>query len=166
MAFDQNKIDYIVKTFLQEVIEETISNIEKSGQTASGQTAESIQEVKVSNNEWILIGRKFIESLESGRGASGSGSNGGETLQERIYDWLPYANKYGITYDDDGQRVSLSWAIAKKIHNEGTLLHREGRSTGVLNDVFNSIFFSKFVNTLLIYYGGVITERLKNGFST
>lgn len=167
MTFDQSKIDRMVTDFLELKIQEIISNIDSTGQTASGDTARSIEVVKVGSNEWLLVGRAFIDSLERGRGPTGSGSGSGQsTLQEKIYDWLPFADKYGITYDDDGERVSLSWAISKKIHKEGTKLYKEGKATGVLENVLNSKNFAIFVNTMLSYYGGVIMQRLRDGISS
>lgn len=165
-TFDQSKVDQISANFLDDTIKEIIKGIIDSGQNASGDTINSLGLQRVSNNEWILFGRKFIDALEQGRGPSKGGNSGGQTLKERIYDWLPYADKYGITYTSDGERKGLAYVIARKIHEKGTNLHIQKKNTNILTTALSSEKFSKFVNQLLIYYGGVITKRLKNGLDS
>lgn len=98
-------------------------NIIHNGQEATGKTIESLDVKMDGAYHGTLVGRKFFSALETGRGQTMTLTPSTPTLQERIYEWLLAK---GITADDGKSDLSLSWAIAKKIHKQGTKLFRDG----------------------------------------
>ena len=123
----------IAEQFLDSVRSDIIANHIRLGQKATGSTIESL---KITANPLggSLVGAQHIFALDRGRGPTrGGGSGGGQTLQQRIFDWLSFS-KYGLTYADTKERTSLSWAIATIIHKRGTHIFRQGGS-GLLADI-------------------------------
>lgn len=106
-------------------------NIVKNGQYATGKTVQSIMTEMDGAYHGRLVGRKFFSALETGRARTKVTTPSNPTLQERILEWLIAK---GITPTDGKSELSLSWAIARKIHKQGTKLFREGGRTDVYSN--------------------------------
>lgn len=81
--------------------------------------------------------RKFnyIWTLETGRKPTQTKQAGSPTLRETIREWIDVK---GITPDDPKtSKDSLAFLIARKIHREGTKLHRQGGNSGIISAVTN-----------------------------
>lgn len=116
----------IAEQFLGSVKSEIVMRHLRLGQKATGQTIESLR-VRATDVGGVLVGAAHIFALDRGRGPTRGGSGSGKSLQQRIYDWLGFS-KYGLSYTDDKERISLSWAISKVIHKRGTQIFRQGGS--------------------------------------
>lgn len=168
-----SELTEILEQYLKEKVDELKRNVPK----ASGKTSDAIRyEIKQIGDEpfnrieGTIYAPKYIFALEHGRKPTSSGSNTtGKTLRESILDWIrykgftfPMISNTGNTIKND---VQLSWAIAIKIHKEGTELYRRGGKSGVITNVFtnedNRAFISAFnqkatrifFNELLKYHG-------------
>jgi hypothetical protein len=103
---------------------------EAKGLKASGLSAKLLY-VKSNKNVFDLVDSAgYFEFQEFGR------ADGGQPPFKKIYEWLEY-KKYGLKYDNDEERVSLAWAIAKKIKKKGTHTYMKGRDTGVISEAIN-----------------------------
>ncbi len=124
--------EQIAEQFLESVKSDIVANHIRLGQRASGSTIESLK-VRTNPVGGVLVGAEHIFALDSGRGPTRGGRGEGQTLQQRVFDWLAFS-KYGLTYADNKERTSLSWAIATVIHKRGNQIFRQGGS-GLLTDL-------------------------------
>lgn len=126
----------IAEQFLNGVRNEIITRHVRLGQKASGDTIDRLV-VTTTAVGGVLTGPGHITALDTGRGPTRRGGGaGGQTLQERILDWLNFA-KYGISFADNKEKVSISWAIATKIHKEGNEIFKQGGS-GLLTNLITA----------------------------
>jgi len=156
----------ILLQFIAKLREELIANQKAKGIYASGASASELRaevnDIEVGTAGQLIDGAGYFQQQEFGRGPSKK-SGGGQTLQERIYDWLEF-KKYSINYKDDAQRKSISYAIATKIHREGTLTHRLGKQTGVLSEVLTADKID-FLKTLIASkYAAQVSSDVFNSF--
>lgn len=135
----------IVERFLNELAEKIKANIPN----ATGKSAESITvEVKKIDDpifgkiEGYIYGANWIWNLEFGRGPTKNSTPSTPTLRESILEWIKAKN----IVSGDKEQLSLSYAISKKIHNEGTKLYRSGQQSGIISDVINDDVLSNFIN--------------------
>ena len=126
----------LAEKFLNNIRADIITRHISLGQKASGETISRLRTVSTSLGG-ILFGPQHIFALDRGRGPTRGGGGVGQTLQQRIFDWLAFG-KYGLTFSDNKQRTSLSWAIATKIHKKGTNLFQRGGGSGLLADIVTS----------------------------
>ncbi len=123
----------VLKKLLLKFMENITKDLRGRGQYASGDT-ERLFEVKVSmqGTEIIgeLLGPTYVQSLITGRGPTRSGGGGGQTLQQKLFSWI---QTKGITPDEGGMtQESLSWAMAKHMHERGNKLFQKGGDTQLL----------------------------------
>ena len=123
----------VLKNVLTGFMENIKKDMRGRGQYVSGDT-ERLFEVKVSTRGTHIIGEllgpTYIQSLITGRGPTRSGGGGGQTLQQKLFDWI---KRKGIQPDESGMtQESLSWAIAKHMHEHGNKLFQQGGDTGLL----------------------------------
>lgn len=150
---------------MNEVVARIQSNIKNKRVTkhgvanASGRTAASLH-FEIDDNEIRLYGAKHIFALEYGRKPTTGGGDG--SLRERIRVWLdekgispqPGANGKAISKD------SLAYLIARKIHNEGTELFRQGGNSGILADVINEQTIAGISEALFYEFEAIVTSTL------
>ena len=105
----------ILKSELESLRDRIIQNHIAAGQKASGKTIKSLL-VDVTEEQGELTGRGFFAVLETGRKA-GKVPKG---FQAIILKW---AQDKGIKVD---KPKSFAFLVARKIAQEGTLLHRRG----------------------------------------
>ena len=74
----------------------------------------------------------YIMTLETGRGPTRpNAATGNPTVQESILTWI---KQRGITPTGITQET-LAYLISRKIHQEGTLLFRQGGNSGIISEV-------------------------------
>jgi hypothetical protein len=122
---------------------------------ASGELVNSIR-FEFSPNELKIFGKQYIGALQYGRKPT-TGSATQPTLRERIREWIDVK---GIQPDDDISKDSLAYLIARKIHEEGTLIYQKtgGESSGLLDDVINVDLVEEIRRNIILYY----TQEIKS----
>ena len=126
----------IVIQKLEELKQRIAANIQTSEQGASGRTAESMR-VEATESGATLFGRKAFGTLETGRKGGNVPKNFRGIIQQWIMDKgisispLPYVRQPSKNWQpkytpQERGELSLAGAIAYKIRNEGTKLHRNG----------------------------------------
>jgi len=133
----------LIERFAQKLTSDLSASVEQSGVSASGNLSRSFR-YELTERSLRVYAAKYANAVEVGRKptqASGSGQ-----LRKAIRKWID--DKGIIPKPSPSGRVpskdSLAYAIAKSIHQKGTLLHRGtdfyGRNkpteiiTGVVND--------------------------------
>ncbi|KQC33397.1 hypothetical protein AAU57_08780 [Nonlabens sp. YIK11] len=106
--------DEIIKQEIEVLLDEIKAVYNASGKRASGQFEQGLQ-ATYTPNKAVIMGYPYL----AGRGATKNGHTDGEPyLVESIRDWIV---SKGITPIEATMSVtSLAWAIATKIHKEGT----------------------------------------------
>jgi len=122
---------------------------------ASGRTAASVR-YEVTRTGLFLYGIGYIFALETGRGPSKQAGSGGETLLMRIRKWI---DEKPIT-PTDISKDSLAYLITRKIHQEGTLLHKMGGKSGILSNVINKQRIDKLKAQFLNELNTVVRSTL------
>ena len=139
-------------------IQDNIKNKPVAGRgamNASGKTAASLEYV-ITPTGGALYGAGHIFVLETGRGPTLNRGGGGPSLRERIREWI---DDKGIT-PEGISKDSLAFLIARKIHQEGTTLHRIGGGSGILTDVINDTELQKLYDALFFELETIVTSTL------
>lgn len=128
---------------------------------ASGRTAASLS-YEIDDKSARIYGAGHIFALEFGRGPTTGGGSGTGSLKDRIRVWI---DEKGITPNPgpNGRPVSkdsLAFLIARKIHNEGTILHKQGGNSGILTDVINEQTTGQLSEALFYEFEQIITSIL------
>jgi hypothetical protein len=107
--------------------------------SATSKTANSIE--GISGDTWLkILGREFIEAMETGRGPRKSSTDGG--FKDGMLD---YMKARGIGADlDEKKRENLAKFLVLKINKEGDRLHKSGQT----RDVYSSVL-GKFMEGLI-----------------
>jgi len=113
-------IQDVLDKFGKETVQIIRDNMASTGTNASGQTSQSLRSESTPNSVTVS-GKAFIYVVETGRGPTKKGNQGGPTLQSQILGWLE-TGKVSFT----GTIESASWAMSKFIHEHGTELFRTG----------------------------------------
>ena len=138
----------ILKSELENLRIRIIQNHIAANQKASGKTIKSLL-VEVDENAGELTGRGFMGVLETGRKA-GKVPKG---FRDIILKWV---QAKGINVDNP---KSFAFLVARKIANEGTLLHRTGGRTDIYS---NEI--PKTIENVLKRLGEDQVNEIKNIF--
>jgi len=129
----------------------------------------SANNVSVSNpneNEGTVLGWKYIETLEKGRGPTSAGApKGNPTLREAIEDWIA---RRSITVEGITSK-SLAYIISKKIHEQGNKLYRAVRGGQQPNNIFSGVitderidaFTSSYADVQILYLQSQIVQAFK-----
>jgi hypothetical protein len=117
----------LVEAILKNFAEETIAGIKSRIPNVTGQSAESLGYRIVGTELTIFSSLKFFTVLETGR------KPGKRPPISVIEQWI---KDKPITPDGISTK-SLAFLIAKKIGEEGSLLHREGGKSGVISQSIN-----------------------------
>lgn len=108
--------------YLEGVKGEIIEQMIAKNMVASKRTIQSMQVIP-SNTGAKLVAAEHIIFLEDGRGPTKPGATqGDDSLVDIIKDWI---NVKGLDLNP--------YAVAKKIHKEGTKLYRQGGNSGILS---------------------------------
>lgn len=148
-----SEVSNILNQFMQQLAGELKSNV------GSGEVADSIEVKTTEIKEGVFVGATSyllasvaVPALETGRAPTGKGipgkkftSNG--TLQKMLLAWIERKNiiprpKQGKTKMRQAlTQEQLSWAMAIKIHKEGTKLYADSpvgyKKSGVVSNVIN-----------------------------
>lgn len=116
----------IVNEELSDLAQRIADNIARNGQTASGRTQQSLHVVE-DDDSVTLYGRKAFGTMETGR----KGGRVPRTFQQILYRW---SIDKGISFENERERRSFAYLLARKIQREGTALHRDGGRTDVYSN--------------------------------
>ena len=152
-----NILQMVVEQILTEELEnlksDITSRIEASGQTASGNTAKSL-EVEAKDYSGQLTGASYIGVLETGR-------KPGRVPREFIDILKRWAQAKGISFSDEKQFNLWANAVKWKIIREGTKLYRSGQN----EDIFDSSvkkFEDKLNERIAVFYQSQIANEIFN----
>ena len=116
----REEIDNIITSWCSQVIEDIRQVLIDKNVNATGSLSDSLRP-EIKENEIIIWAKPHAIWTDRGRGAT-KNDNGGELI-EAIKEWVI------------AKRVNLNpYAITKKIHQEGTKLHREGGNREVFDN--------------------------------
>ena len=117
----------LVEAILKNFAEETIAGIKSRIPNVTGQSAESLGYRIVGTELTIFSTMKYFTVLETGR------KPGKRPPISVIEQWI----KDKPIVPDGISTRSLAFLIARKIGEEGSLLHREGGKSGVISQSIN-----------------------------
>lgn len=125
----------IVRQELQDLAQRIADNIARNGQTASGRTARSL-EVREGSDEVVLLGRKAFHTMETGTPPLGDKIKL-KSFASILYRW---SQDKGISFDNDRERWSFAFQVAKKIKAVGSKLFVDkGRADVYSNEIPKTI---------------------------
>ncbi len=159
----QNSNDVLISFGERLVVEikSALQNKNLTGHGASVATGNLLSSIRyeVKENELLILGNSYIEYLEYGRRKTVNGNDGGRTVKERIREWIDVK---GITPDDGISKDSLAFLIARKIHEEGTLIYRknQGESSGLLADAINDELINDMEEALLYAFSTAVKSEI------
>jgi len=113
-------IKEVLTAFDKRIKAEIVSGLDAKGITASGATARSLRG-QIQKERYTLFGREFFLSVDFGRGPYRGGPP--SEMWATLYEWVGY-KKYGITYGNDKERKSITWAIYNKMQRDGSFKFR------------------------------------------
>lgn len=125
----------LVTAILTGFAERTIEGIRSKIPNVKGTMSQSLGYRIDEDGLTIYSTEKYFTVLETGRAPTSPGAaRGNPTLRERIREWIDNA---GINPRGNISRDSLAFLITRKIHEEGSLLYRQGGNSGVISDFIN-----------------------------
>lgn len=146
MTYDPREAEFIVKSELEWLKQRIAFNIVAQGANATGKTIESMK-VTTTPQGGTLTGRAYFGTLETGR----RGGKIPRNFASIIYDWMQAKGVHA----EDGNDISMSWAIAKTIQKKGTLLYRQGG-----RDTIYSKEITKTIENVMKRLNGLISTNI------
>jgi hypothetical protein len=132
----------LIYEFLDSIKDDIIREQEAQGRVASGNSINGYI-VVASSTVGTLYGASYVGTLETGRKPGKIPKN----LRFTIWDWI---NDKGLfARETEKKKKSIAYLIARKIANEGTLLHRQGGNSGVISDAITEERLKEFSDKLL-----------------
>jgi hypothetical protein len=134
--------EQVLQTFGQKIVEQVRQAIQSKDLTgygpsvASGNLINSIRYEIEGGDTLKIYAAQYIGALQFGRKPTENNTASNPTLRENIRTWIDVK---GIEPNDNISKDSLAYLIARKIHNEGTIIYQrtQGGSSGLLDDVLN-----------------------------
>lgn len=137
----------VITAILTGFAERTIAGIRSKIPNVTGTMSQSLGYKIDAEGLTIFSSEKYFTVLETGRKPTSSGAARGiPTLRVRIREWIDNA---GITPRGNISRDSLAFLITRKIHEEGSLLYRQGGKSGVISDYINNVKIQEDLINLL-----------------
>ena len=142
-----NRIDSEILKFLGEVKDGISSKV-------SPKVSASL-DIESEPGIYRLLGWEWIfKAYETGRGPTENTTAGSPTLREKLEKWV---TSKGIT----GNPKGLAYIMARKIHEQGTKLFRDGGNKGFLTDFFNESKLNNLADRIGITWKSEILEEIK-----
>jgi len=156
--------------FDTKLIEDLKKSLDASGSTASGRTKDSLVS-EITENRYKLFGRAYIGALEFGRKPT-SGSGDG-SLKLAIESWIRAKGIIPKAGTEDKHYRSMAFAIAKTIHEKGTLLFRSGKNyqgqakpTQIINGVINDGRIGTLAQAMLLHIKEQVKTDLQDAYNS
>jgi hypothetical protein len=131
----------------REILDQFASGIVPELKQAAGNSFGATIESNVTDSGFEISGSPFISVLIDGRRPTSLNAKEGTiTLRERILIWIEQKS-ISARPDKNGKTItseSLSWAITKSIHRDGTRLYQRGGG----NNIFDTIITNDRINAL------------------
>jgi hypothetical protein len=139
-------IEKHAKQFIEDVKKRSIN----AGQRVTGKTLKELKVIKLNENHVQVEGFDYTGTLEVGR-------KGGKIPYNFKDILIKWAKAKGISFQNDRQRNSWAYFVAKKIAREGTLRHKKNVDifTTPLKDLDDritkeaSVFYTKQIENLI-----------------
>lgn len=147
------EMKHILMKFLNEISKEIKDNAQAQGRTASGRTANSLYP-EATDTVGILYGSIAVNAWETGR----KGGKVPAGFKQVIYEWMQ--DKGIFQAEKENAKRSISYFIAKKIAEQGTLLHRQGGQSGVLSNVITDERIDTFESEVLRRFGREVQNEV------
>lgn len=113
---------------------------ERAGMKTSGKTLEAFGNEQKEDGNMLtqeIFGADHVGALEYGRAPTSGDGDG--SLKDIIYDWAQQKGKFA-QLEKEYQKRQLAYIIARKIHEEGTLLYRTGQTFSGASNVVSDAF--------------------------
>jgi hypothetical protein len=108
---------------------------------ATGRTEQALS-FEAADDSLTLLGPQHVQALITGRGPTTSSTASDPRLHEALAQW---AEAKGLTLREGQTYDEVGYALAKRIHLQGTALYRAGGHSGILQ----SVLTQQFLDTLL-----------------
>ena len=147
--------EQLISDFLHERRLALVRSQESKGLKASGRSAEKLTVLLITPTLGQLIDvAGYFYYQEHGRGP------GKSPTFDDIYEWVG-RQKYGITYKDDEERISITYGVLTNIRKKGTYTYRHGR-TNVLRGAFTKDSMIAFLKKIGVTYKLAIKTDIVN----
>jgi len=135
---------------LKEIFQRFIDEVEPQIKQVVGSFAPTI-ESEVKDYSFTIYASPYIRVLIDGRKPTREGaSKGNPTLQMVILDWI---RRKSIQPDKPNMtQESLSWAISKSIHKNGTLLYQRGGGNRIFDNILTVDKEEKLLSLISDFY--------------
>ncbi|WP_187774826.1 hypothetical protein [Pedobacter sp. BS3] len=142
----------ILVDFLRKIELEIKANMIANNQVATRKTIDSFEVITPNDVSAELWAAKWVMALEDGRkptSHTGPFQSAGKTLVESIKEWIA------------AKKLDLNpYAVARKIHAEGTKLYRQGGKSGVISTVITEQRLSNLVEIFADQYLSSLESNL------
>lgn len=118
------------------IVAEIQANMKAARRDASGRFSRSLR-IQATDDRLTVFSAPYAYFIEQGRGITRATSPGTPTLQEIIKQWMRDKGIVPNEGTEEKHYNSVAFLIARKIHNEGTLLRRRGGRSGVITRAIN-----------------------------
>ena len=135
---------------LKEIFQRFIDEVEPQIKQVVGSFAPTI-ESEVKDYSFTIYASPYIRVLIDGRKPTREGATrGNPTLQMVILDWI---KRKSIQPDKPNMtQESLSWAISKSIHKNGTLLYQRGGGNRIFDNILTVDKEEKLLSLISDFY--------------
>lgn len=135
---------------LKEIFQRFIDEVEPQIKQVVGSFAPTI-ESEVKDYSFTIYASPYIRVLIDGRKPTREGAaKGNPTLQMVILDWI---RRKSIQPDKPNMtQESLSWAISKSIHKNGTLLYQRGGGNRIFDNILTVDKEEKLLSLISDFY--------------
>jgi hypothetical protein len=124
----------LTEAILKKFAEDVIAGIRSRIPNVTGESSASLAYRIDAEGLTIYSSKKYFTVLETGRKPTSPGApKGNPTLREQILEWV----KAKPIIPNDITQESLAYLISRKIHEEGSLLYRQGGKSGVISESIN-----------------------------
>lgn len=150
------EIKTTLDNFAAGLVRDLKAEMEAKGAVATGETLRTLR-YEVTATGFIIFGGKAFTWIEQGRGPTKPGSgtaSGEESLREKLVRWI---KAKGIETDEKAVK-SMSYALARRIHKEGTLLKIKGER----REIYTAVITEARLDLLKKEIGGFVLKEVRS----
>jgi len=161
-----------IRKYYTEWQNEIIRNGKASGQIKSNNIEKSFEQKYDSKGDvstaQLLAWKWIVEGLETGRGKTKNGNDGGPTLKEKMEKYIAsrdIRDKDGKVYSSREKEIeSLAFVMSRSMHEKGNMNSNEyiTRPTGTVTDVINENNINQLLQSLGTEATTKFLEEIKN----
>jgi len=125
---------------------------------ATGRTEQALS-FEATDDSLTLLGPAHVQALISGRGPTTTSTASDPRLHEALAQW---AQAKGLTLREGQTYEDVGYALARRIHAQGTALFRSGQPSGILQSVLTQQFLDKLLASIAAGAQVAIASALTN----